>query len=144
MSSTIVVAHDGSDSSERAMAFAVDRAGVIGGAVLVAHVLEWSPYAFLTKEELEERHVRRREELERAEAALLRPVLERHAASGVPITTEMRYGHVAETLIRIATQAQAVQVVIGRRGQGGFANRFFGSVAGSLVQACPVPLTIVP
>nr|WP_138473273.1 universal stress protein [Poseidonocella sp. HB161398] len=144
MSSTIVVAHDGSDSAERAMAFAVDRAKAIGGSIIVAHVLEWSPYSFLTPAELEERHVRRKQELERAETALLGPVLKAHAQSGVPVSSEIRYGHVTETLLKIAKDADAIQIVIGRKGAGSFADRFFGSVAGSLVQTCPVPLTIVP
>ncbi|WP_108258021.1 universal stress protein [Mangrovicoccus ximenensis] len=144
MSSTIVVAYDGSGSSERAMAFAVERAKAIGGSILIAHVLEWSPYSFLTAEELEERHIRRKEEMARAKQALVDPELAKIAAGGVPVSADIRYGHVAETLIKIAEEAGAIQVVIGRQGQGSFAARFFGSTAGTLVQTCPVPLTIVP
>ncbi|WP_172331494.1 universal stress protein [Mangrovicoccus sp. HB161399] len=144
MSSTIVVAYDGSDSAERAMAFAVERAKAIGGSILVAHVLEWSPYSFLTAEELEERHIRRKEEMARAKEVLVEPELAKLASSGVPVSSDIRYGHVAETIIKIAEESAAVQIVIGRQGQGSFAARFFGSTAGTLVQTCPVPLTIVP
>ncbi|MDO6728195.1 universal stress protein, partial [Cognatishimia sp. 1_MG-2023] len=76
MSEKFVVGFDGSDAAKRALDFAVDRAKALGGSVVVAHVLEWSPYSFLTPTELEERHKRRREELERAETALMKPVVD--------------------------------------------------------------------
>jgi len=34
--------------------------------------------------------------------------------------------------------------VVGRMGQSGLTARLFGSVAGTLAQAAPVPCTIVP
>ena len=69
MSHKIVVGYDGSDSAGAALDFAMGVAKAHGGSVVVAHVLEWSPYAFLTPTEIEERHKRRTEELKRAEAA---------------------------------------------------------------------------
>ncbi|MEC9199202.1 MAG: universal stress protein [Pseudomonadota bacterium] len=144
MSNTIVVAYDGNDSAKRALAFAVERAKVISGNVVVAHVLEWSPYKFLTPQEIEERHARRQDELSRAEAALLTPVKEEYASSGVPISTVIKYGHVSETLIKLATAEGAVQLIIGRTGEGALSSRLFGSVAGTLAQTCPIPVTIVP
>ena len=76
MSNKYVVACDGSAASERALAYAIDHARRDGASLLVAHVLEWSPYSFLTPEELEERHKRRGEELARAKTALIDPILE--------------------------------------------------------------------
>ena len=144
MSNLYVVAYDGSPSSERALNFAVDRAGLSGAALLIAHVLEWSPYSFLTPEELEERHKRRAEELERAKTAVIDPVVKRLAAKGVTARTEMRYGNVAEVLCDIAEKEGASQLFIGRTGHTGMAARVFGSVPMSLAQAAPVPCTIVP
>ena len=40
--------------------------------------------------------------------------------------------------------AVAAQIVIGRTGHSELASRLFGSVAGTLAQASPVPVTIVP
>ena len=45
------------------MEFAVARAKAQNASLTVAHVLEWSPYTFLTPEEIEERHARRTDEL---------------------------------------------------------------------------------
>ena len=144
MSYKIVVGYDGSDSSSATLDFATGLAKARGGTIVIAHVLEWSPYSFLTPEELEERHKRRGEELERAEKAVLAPVVKKMKDSGVEISTSLKYGHIAETLCNIAKEEGADQIVIGRTGNSTFSSRVFGSVAGSLAQASPVPVTIVP
>lgn len=144
MSQKFVVGVDGSDSASRTLDYAVSQAKAQGASLVIAHVLEWSPYSFLTPEELEERHMRRKEELERAETALLKPLVERLKSSGVKVETELKYGHIADTLCAIAKDAGADQILVGRSGQSGVASRLFGSVAGSLAQSAPVPVTIVP
>ena len=144
MPKKIVVGYDGSESANRALSFAVDRAKAQGGGIVVAHVLEWSPYSFLTPNELEERHKRRNEELARAEEAVLNPVVASLSGSGVSIETSLKYGNIADTLCAISEDCNAGQIVIGRQGESGLASRLFGSVAGSLAQSAPVPVTIVP
>lgn len=144
MASTIVVGYDGSDSAQRAVDFAVSTAKAQGKAIIVAHVLEWSPYSFLTPDEIEERHKRRAEELQRAESALLEPLVAKLKDSGVEVKTALKYGHIAETLVKIAKDASATHIVIGRTGHSMLESRLFGSVAGTLAQAAPAPVTIVP
>lgn len=144
MPETIVVASDGSDAGRRAFDYAHDRAKAKNAKLLVVHVLEWSPYSFLTPEELEERHGRRKEELARAEKAILAPLLATKAGSGVEIETKIRYGHVVDTLIETTTEAGASEIIAGRTGNSGAMSRLFGSVAGTLAQVSPVPCTIVP
>ena len=143
MSGKIVVGYDGSEAANRALDFAVERAKSEGGSVLVAHVLEWSAYSFLTPSELEERHKRRGEELARAKEAVIDPVVARLADSGVAVESAIKYGHIADTLSDICRDG-ASQIVIGRDGENNLGARIFGSVAGSLVQTAPVPCTIVP
>ncbi|MDU8910120.1 universal stress protein [Aestuariicoccus sp. MJ-SS9] len=144
MSEKFVVGYDGSAGSKRALDFALNHARAGGGSVVVAHVLEWSAYSFLTPEELEERHKRRKEELERAESHLIKPALAAIDASGIEVTSVIRYGHIAKVLCDIARETEATQMVVGRDGDGGIAARVFGSTAGSLVQGAPVPCTVVP
>ncbi len=144
MSDKFVVGYDGSVAARRALEFAVARAKAQGGAIVLAHVLEWSPYSFLTPSELEERHMRRREEMERAEEAVLGPVVAELTDSGVSVKTVIRYGNIAEMLGKIATETGAVQIIVGREGSSALEARIFGSVAGTLVQTAPVPCTIVP
>ena len=144
MTGKIVVGYDGSAAGRRALDFAIERAQAQGASVVVAHILEWSPYSFLTPEELEERHKRRNEEMKRAEEAILAPVMEKLADKGIQVESLIQYGHIAEKLTQIAKETGAMQLIVGRDGQGSLAARMFGSTAGTLVQISTVPTTIVP
>lgn len=144
MTKTIVVGYDGSASAERAVEFAVARAKAQNASLTVAHVLEWSPYTFLTPEEIEERHARRTDELKRADSTVVAPLLEKLSGQGIKASAEIKYGHIAETICKIAEDSDAGEVVIGRTGHSSLSARIFGSVAGTLAQASPVPVTIVP
>ena len=144
MSKTYLVACDGSDASARALELAVEQASANGASLLLAHVLEWSPYSFLTPQEVEERHARRKEELNRAQTSLIDPLVEKVSAAGVSARAVIRYGHVTETLAGIAEQEGAAQMFIGRTGDKALAKLMFGSVAAGMAQIAPVPCTIVP
>ncbi|MFZ5964408.1 universal stress protein [Thalassococcus sp. BH17M4-6] len=144
MSGKFVVGFDDSSPARRALDFALDKAKKTGGTIIVAHVMEWSPYSFLTPEELEERHKRRKEEIKRAETAVMGAVTEKLQKSGVTFETVIKYGHIAEKLCDIAKEHGATQMVVGRDGNSALVSRVFGSVAGTLVQIAPVPCTIVP
>ena len=144
MPTTFVVGYDGSKASRRALDFAIERAAAQGGSVMIAHVLEWSPYSFLTPNELEERHKRRGEELARAEEALMAPVVKDVSDHGIEIKTAIKYGKIPDVLCNIAKDCEASQIFVGRDGESSLSARVFGSVAGSLVQIAPVPCTIVP
>jgi nucleotide-binding universal stress UspA family protein len=56
----------------------------------------------------------------------------------------VRHGHAAEALSTLSVEYGAAQIFIGRRGVYRIAAMLFGSVAGSLVQISPVPVTVVP
>lgn len=144
MPNKYVVAYDDSKAARRAVDFAVQCAKRDGATLVVAHVLEWSPYSFLTREEIEERHMRREQELARARTAIVNPLLKELADAGIPAEEEIRYGHVVETIVAIAEEKHAGQIFVGRTGQTGMVSRVFGSVAGSLAQVAPVACTIVP
>ena len=144
MSAVYIVACDGSSASERALQLAIEQAKLTGATLVCAHVLEWSPYSFLTPEELEERHGRRKKELQRAQEALVDPLMESVKNEGIDARAVIRYGHVTETLAEIAEQEGAAQIFIGRTGQTGFTRMIFGSVAAAMAQVAPVPCTIVP
>ena len=143
MTDTFIVGYDGSESSKRAVNFAAARAKSTGAKLHLVHVLEWSAYSFHTPEELAERHMRREQELDRANA-ILKPAVDDLTKAGHVATCESRHGHVGEILCGIAKDMGAVQVIVGRAGGSGLANRLLGSLAITLVQASPVPVTVVP
>ncbi len=142
MSKSYVVGIDGSEGSVRTAQYALVQAEKAGASLKVIHVLEWSPYSFLTPEELEERHKRRQEELERAKSAVIVPMLEK--LGGDNIEGEVRYGQIAEVISSYCDEIGADQSFVGRHGGGGLTSRLFGSVPGVLVQISNVPVTVVP
>lgn len=140
---TYIIGYDGTASSKRAVEFAGMLAKGSNATVHLVHVLEWSAYSFLTPEELSERHKRRKEEMSRANA-ILEPVANELKAKGIDATHEVRYGHAGELLCEIAEKVKARQIIIGRTGTTAIAARLMGSLALTLVQASPVPITVVP
>ena len=132
MTETMLVGVDGSDSSRRAADFAAARARAGNARLVVAYVIEWSPYTFNTPEENEIRH-RRRD-----------PILGELRAGGVEVEGVVRHGHAAEVLSGLAGEFGAAQIFVGRLGQSRIAALLFGSVAGSLAQISRVPVTVVP
>lgn len=143
MSNPIVVGFDGSKASVRAVEFALQMAKRSDAALHLVHVLEWSPYSFHSAEELAERHQRREQELSRAHD-LLRPTVEALTKQDQAVTSEARHGHTADLLCQIAREKHAAQIVVGRTGASALANRLLGSMALTLMQSSPVPVTIVP
>ena len=135
-----VVAYDGTD--EQVVDFAVDRAMKEGAQLLIVHVLEWSPYSFLTTEELVERHKTRKQEMTRANETIMKPILEKARQAGATVDGEVRYGHVVDIICSIAEEKSAAMIFVGR--SSSLSTRVFGSAASGLAQSAPVPTVIVP
>lgn len=144
MSRLILIGTDGSEGARRALDFAQAMAVAGSDRLLIAHVIEWSPYSFLTPQEIAERHQRRQEELTRAEAALTKPLVEALTQAGFQASSEIRYGNISKSLCKLAKESGATQLIIGRDGENSLTDRLFGTVASTLVQTSPVPVTVVP
>ena len=144
MSSTFLVAVDGSEGGARAVACAASRAKAEGAKLVLAHIIQWSPYSFHTPEELAERHKRREEEIERAQSTVLDLVKRSLDGQGLQAETVVRHGHTAESLVAVAEEKDVAQIFIGRLGEARMKTLLFGSVAAALVQTSPVPVTVVP
>jgi len=144
MTDTLLVGIDGSDGGSRAADFAAKCAKGAKARLVVAYVIEWSPYSFNTPEENEQRHKRREEEISRAESGILQPLVAALKKAGVDAVGVVRHGHAAEVLSALAVEHKAGQIFIGRRGLSKLQAMLFGSVAGSLVQISPVPVTVIP
>lgn len=141
---TFVVAFDSDEDGRRVLDYAIDRAGHDGARLVITHVLEWSPYSFLTPEEIEERHIRRKEELARAKEALMDPAVKRARDAGVEAESELHYGSAVKLLAKSAQTHGASLVFVGRSGSDSLGARIFGSVPLGLAQLCTVPLVLVP
>jgi nucleotide-binding universal stress UspA family protein len=144
MTGIFLVGVDGSEGGARAAEFAAKCAKGSDARLIVAYVIEWSPYTFNTPEENEQRHKRREEEISRAESEVVGPLVASLAKAGIKAEGVVRHGHAAEVLSGLAGEYNAGQIFIGRRGLSKLKALLFGSVAGSLVQISPVPVTVIP
>jgi len=135
-----LVAYDGRD--QHPVDFAVARALKENARLVIVHVLEWSPYSFLTTVELAERHKTRQQELARAEESLMKPILAKVRAAGATAEGEMRYGDVIELICGIAKEKSAAMIFVGR--SSSLSTRVFGSVASGVAQCAVVPVVFVP
>ncbi len=145
MPDSTIVGIDDSDCGRRAALFAAAQAkrGGCAGVTLV-FVVEWSPYTIYTHEELETRHQEREAEIQRANSRVLEPLAAELKTLGVEAETVVRHGHPSRALIDVAREIGAQQIVVGRRGRSRLAEIVFGSTASNLVQASPIPVTVVP
>ncbi|WLD57621.1 universal stress protein [Salinispirillum sp. LH 10-3-1] len=143
MASTFIVGFDGTDSCKRALDFAVSCAKQQSGTLHLVHILEWSPYTFLSKDELRERHARKVKEVASAEK-FIAPTVEALSKQGLSVTSEVRYGNPTELMCEIAKEKSGAQIFVGRKGASKLKNVLVGSLGLSLVQSSPVPVTVVP
>lgn len=145
MTSKIVVGLDGGQSGERALAYAQGLARRLESCeIIVAFIIEWSPYTFQTAEENAERHKRREEEIEKAHTRVVDPAVQALSDAGFASSGVVRHGDVADLLDKIATSESAEQIVVARSSEGGFVNRIFGTSTVNLVLHASVPVTVVP
>ena len=144
MQNKYLVAVEGSEGSRRAVAHAIERAKASGAELLLAHIIDWSPYTFHTPDELAARHKRREEELARARDVILAPVAKMVADAGIPHDVEVRHGKGAETLADMAKEHDVAQIIAGRSGESGVTTMLFGTTSSKLVQISSVPVLIVP
>ena len=79
---------------------------------------------------------------EASEELLAKPVYQCGVA-GVRCAARAEYGPVAETIVRVARETKADQIVMGTRGLGRLQGLVLGSVATQVVHLADVPVTLV-
>lgn len=144
MTVKIVIGLDGTDTGERALAFAKDLASKITSCeLLVIYVIEWSPFTFQTAEENAQRHKRREEEIDLANSRVVQPAVKALSDAGFAASGMVRHGDVAETLNKLTVENGGSQIIVGRTSADGFTKRVFGSSTQNLVMHADVPVTVV-
>lgn len=144
MSQILLVGTDGSESAGRALDYAAEWAKSVGAKLVVAYVIEWSPYTFSTPSENEVRHKRREEELARATNDVINPVVSKYQEQGIDVEGLVKHGHAASTLKALCGDIGATNLLVGRKGTSKLKSLLYGSVAGTLVQISDCPVTVVP
>ncbi|ADZ90597.1 universal stress protein [Marinomonas mediterranea] len=145
MSVTFIVGVDGSDASNRALAFAKRQATLVGDEckLLLVCVVEWSPYKFQTTEENAIRHKQKLDEIKSAQQRVIDPLLEELKNDGVQAEGRVIHGKASTILNNMAVENNAEQIFVARSTEQGLSARVFGSVTANLVMSSNVPVTVV-
>jgi nucleotide-binding universal stress UspA family protein len=134
----ILVAIDGSDGSNRALAKALELAALAGSHVTALAVEGPLPAYAATIGEVEE--------VKREKDAFFRTLADaaraRAAEAGVDVVVEVRPGHAAELISRIAEAGGYDLVVLGHRGHF-VRDRLLGSTADRVAEHAHCPVMIV-
>jgi nucleotide-binding universal stress UspA family protein len=144
MSPVLLVGIDCSECGDRAVEYAIQQARLTQARLIIAHIIEWSQFSFSTVEENAQRHKRREEEIRRAHAEIIDPIVAKLTAEGLDVEGLVRHGHVADTLDRLARKHGVTNIILGRNGDSRFKKKLFGSVGSHLVQAAECAVTVVP
>lgn len=138
----IVVGVDGSDGSERALAWCAEHAAALDATVIAVHALEvpvytwrFDAYAPPVYNEADRERM-----LERVRENWCKPL----ADAKVPFEAKIVDGYPANVIIEVAFREKADLVVTGRRGLGGFKEMLLGSTSHHLSHHLDRPLVIVP
>jgi nucleotide-binding universal stress UspA family protein len=134
----MVVGYDGSESSRKAVEWAVSLGSRLKNDIVVASVVrlpEFSP----SIDEIDEAYA----DGEKYYRSLLEKIVEYGEEQGVLIRTKILRGHPAESIVRYAFDQKADLIVMGTRGMGGFKNLIIGSVAQKVVSYSKVPVVII-
>lgn len=134
---TLVVGYDGSETSNRALDYAIGRLGP-GGRLFIVHAYElppdflgWPNYETL----LHERQSHGREVLGALSGS--------HRLAGVDYVTELVGGPAALAIADVARVREADEIVVGSRGLGRV-RVLLGSVSHELLHLADRPVVVIP
>jgi nucleotide-binding universal stress UspA family protein len=134
----ILAAIDGSEASDRAFAKALELSSITGARLTALAVEGPLPAYAATIGEVDE--VRREKDafFER----LLAHTRNEAEAAGVELEVELRPGHAAELIVRVAEEKQADLIVLGHKGHF-LRNHLLGSTADRVAEHADCPVMIV-
>ncbi|MFC3052660.1 universal stress protein [Kordiimonas pumila] len=142
--SLYLVAVDGSEWSDRAAAFAVEKASKENARIIFITVIPWSGFQPLTMDEIAYRPIDKGIEEDLAKKNVLDPLYDKYKDTKIDISTEYHWGNPSEVIHDRAKKLKAAQVFVGRRGRSKISDLILGSVANTLAHTLGVPITLVP
>jgi len=138
--STVLVPIDGSESAERAIAYALAELDPTT-EILLLHVIP--PMRIYGEVAVYVGEAQAHQIAEAHSHEVLDPILARVRDTGRPSRSLLIEGDVAETIARVAKDQQCKSIVMGTRGLGAIASLVMGSVAMKVVHLVEVPVTLI-
>lgn len=142
MYARVLVPLDGSELAEVALPHVVGAARPSNAAVVLLRVLPPLPPAVLPEGTFVDWDQVQREALAEARA-YVEQVQRRLAAEGLTVTTEVRSGEAAGTIVETARELRADLIVMATHGRSGLGRWVLGSVADRVVRAAHVPVLLI-
>jgi nucleotide-binding universal stress UspA family protein len=145
-----LVATDGSEAAENALAYATDVSDAVGGAITVVYAVD--PAVYERSESTRgsgDSDAERRLIIENVEDAeergieILEAAAELAADLGQDVETELLYGNPVPEITDYAEEKGFDTIVVGHRGRSAHTDRMIGSVAKDVVERATVPVTVV-
>jgi nucleotide-binding universal stress UspA family protein len=137
----VLVALDGSPSSEAVLRLLMEIAGPLDMTVMLLHVLE--PVASPAVEGVEHFVVGDIDARRRQAETYLEPVAAALRALGVDTTWTIRYGLPAEEILAAAAEMGADLIAMATHGRTGVGRVLFGSVAEAVLRRASVPVFMI-
>jgi nucleotide-binding universal stress UspA family protein len=137
----VLVALDGSPSSEAVLSFLLDIAGPLDMTVVLLRVLERVPPMAIegtTHFSVDDIEMRRYDAGE-----YLAPLAARLRAQGVEATCAVRSGRPADQILAAARESHADLIAMATHGRTGVGRLLFGSVAEEVLRHAPVPVFMI-
>lgn len=137
----ILVPTDFTETSDRALDWAVDLAASVGASVTVMHAYEIPIVGFPDGALIATADVASR--IADASRAALDACVEQRRGKGVPLDSVLREGVPWEEINRLADEVNADMVVIGTHGRRGLARALLGSVAENVIRTAHRPILTI-
>jgi len=135
----ILVAHDGSDGAQKAMAAAIDLASHYGAELSLISVIEELPKYAATLDEVQEVQA----EAIRHYEAIQREASRQAAQRGVKAYDQILPGHEVQTIVEYAEQGGFDLLVVGRQGHSARWLKHLGSTSSQITFRAPCTVMVV-
>lgn len=141
---TILVPVDLSAATSRVCAAACDLAELIGGQIVLLHVVPPPPVMMNDYYAFDTGHMAQAMAAVEKSATLKLRTLARRLTKRCPVQTVQVTGQPVGTIVARARALKAVYVVLGSHGHGAMFDLFVGSTASGVMRKARCPVLIVP
>ena len=138
----IVVPVDFTDTSDRALSYAVELARKFDSTITVVHAYQIPVYGFpadgsyITTADVAA-------QISTAAQGRLDAIIESQKLSNIPMTGILRDGVAWEEINAVAQEVNADLIIIGTHGRRGLARALLGSVAENVIRTAKIPVLVI-